>query len=154
MSGHDEWIRDTVAVLRASGLSRAWWEYHTAGPNSATDFHTWGWFSWVRLLKRGHRNPGVLDVVVEAVIGKWFTLPGLHHNLQRFVKASPLLPGCKIEPLEFVFQIAGTNPEDKPATSHLIKHSILFGSRKRLVKRQYGDRNAQSDLLRSLGSSS
>ena len=109
---------------------------------------------WVRLLKRGHRNPGVLDVVVEAVIGKWFTLPGLHHNLQRFVKASPLLPGCKIEPLEFVFQIAGTNPEDKPATSHLIKHSILFGSRKRLVKRQYGDRNAQSDLLRSLGSSS
>src|ERR1700694_1597480 len=108
----------------------------------------------MRLLEREHRNAGMLDMVVEAMIRKWFTLPSLHHNLQRFVKASPLLPRGKIEPLEFVLQIAGTNPEDKPATSHLIKHSILFGRQERLVKRQYGDRNAQSDPFRSLGSSS
>jgi hypothetical protein len=51
--GHDRWIRDTVAVLNANGLSRAWWQYHTTDPNSATNFKTWAWFSWVRLLRSG-----------------------------------------------------------------------------------------------------
>jgi hypothetical protein len=51
--GHDEWIRDTVAVLNASGLSRAWWQYHTHDPNSATDFVTWRWLSWLPLLGSG-----------------------------------------------------------------------------------------------------
>lgn len=55
--GHDQWIRDTVAVLDANDLSRAWWEYHTAAPNSATDFRTWRWFSWVRLLRSSAPPP-------------------------------------------------------------------------------------------------
>src|SRR6266571_4493741 len=108
----------------------------------------------MRLLERGHCNAGVFDVVVEAVVGKWFALPGLHHNLQCFIKAGPLLPGCKVEPLEFVLQVAGTNPKDESATGHLIEHSILFGNHKRVVEREYGDRDAQSDPLRSLGCSS
>ena len=92
-------------------------------------------------------------MVVEAVIGKWFTFPGLHHDFQRFVKTGTFLPGCKVKPLEFVFQVAGTNAEDESATRHLIEHSILFGNHKRVVERQYGDRDAQPDPFRSLGSS-
>ena len=36
-------------------------------------------------------------------------------------------------PLEFVLQVAGTNPKDESATGHLIEHSILFGNHKRLL---------------------
>src|SRR3989440_9642366 len=61
---------------------------------------------WVRLLERGYCNAGVLDMVVEAVVGKWFAFPGLLQDLQRLSKAGPLLPGSNVEPLEFVLQIA------------------------------------------------
>src|SRR5881227_1894493 len=47
---------------------------------------------WVRLLERGYCNAGVLDMVVEAVVGKWFAFPGLHQDLQRLIKSGPLLP--------------------------------------------------------------
>src|SRR5205823_652730 len=51
VTGHDEWIRDTVKALNKHGLSRAWWQYHTTDPNSATDFDTWRWFRWMPLLR-------------------------------------------------------------------------------------------------------
>ena len=60
----------------------------------------------VRLLERDNRNAGVLDMVIEAVVGKWFAFPGLHQDLQCLIKAGPLLPGSNVEPLEFVLQIA------------------------------------------------
>src|SRR5437660_12389018 len=45
---------------------------------------------WVRLLERSNRNAGVLDMVVAAVVGKWFAFPGLHQDLQGFSKACAL----------------------------------------------------------------
>jgi Cellulase (glycosyl hydrolase family 5)/Fibronectin type III domain/Calcineurin-like phosphoesterase len=38
----DQWIKDAIALFNKSGLGRAWWEYHTTGPLSATNSdYTW-----------------------------------------------------------------------------------------------------------------
>src|ERR1051326_3362307 len=34
----------------------------------------------MRLLERGNRDAGVLNMVIEAVIGKWFAFPSLHQD--------------------------------------------------------------------------
>jgi endoglycosylceramidase len=52
VAGHDRWIADQTALFERYGLGRAWWEYHTDGPLSATtaDF---AWKPWVGLLLGG-----------------------------------------------------------------------------------------------------
>jgi hypothetical protein len=49
---HDRWIADQTAIFDRLGLGRAWWEYHTSGPLSATgaDF---AWKPWVDMLVGG-----------------------------------------------------------------------------------------------------
>ncbi|MEA2250677.1 MAG: endoglycosylceramidase [Solirubrobacteraceae bacterium] len=49
---HDRWIADQTAIFDRLGLGRAWWEYHTSGPLSATapDF---AWKPWVGMLVGG-----------------------------------------------------------------------------------------------------
>src|SRR5579864_1092093 len=60
----------------------------------------------VRLLERGNRDAGVLNMMIEAVVGKWFALPGLHQDLQCFIEAGALLPWPNVESLKFVLQVA------------------------------------------------
>ena len=47
--GHDRWIADQTTLFDRYGLGRAWWEYHTTGPLSATtaDF---AWKPWVDMI--------------------------------------------------------------------------------------------------------
>ncbi len=47
--GHDRWIADQTALFARYGLGRAWWEYHTTGPLSATTA-AFAWKPWVGLL--------------------------------------------------------------------------------------------------------
>jgi endoglycosylceramidase len=50
--GHDRWIADQTALFARYGLGRAWWEYHTSGPLSATG-PTFAWKPWVGLVLGG-----------------------------------------------------------------------------------------------------
>jgi endoglycosylceramidase len=45
----DRWIDDQVQLFDRYGLGRAWWEYHGAGPFSATN-RDGSWKPWVRRL--------------------------------------------------------------------------------------------------------
>jgi hypothetical protein len=49
--GHDEFIRDKIALYRAEGVGFAWWEYYESGdgPFSMID-ETDAWYQWVDLL--------------------------------------------------------------------------------------------------------
>jgi len=47
--GHDRWIADQTALFARYGLGRAWWEYHTTGPLSATTA-AFAWKPWVGLV--------------------------------------------------------------------------------------------------------
>ena len=47
--GHDRWIADQTTLFTRYGLGRAWWEYRTNGPLSATT-RKFAWKPWVRLV--------------------------------------------------------------------------------------------------------
>ena len=49
VAGHDRWIADQTALFDRYGLGRAWWEYHTDGPLSATTA-AFAWKPWVDLI--------------------------------------------------------------------------------------------------------
>jgi hypothetical protein len=49
---HDRWIADQTAIFARLGLGRAWWEYHTSGPLSATAADL-SWKPWVDMLVGG-----------------------------------------------------------------------------------------------------
>jgi hypothetical protein len=51
VAGHDRWIADQTALFARYGLGRAWWEYHTDGPLSATTA-AFAWKPWVDLVLR------------------------------------------------------------------------------------------------------
>jgi hypothetical protein len=47
--GHDRWIADKIALFKRYGLGRAWWEYRTSDPFSAT-LPDGAWQPWISLL--------------------------------------------------------------------------------------------------------
>ncbi|GAA0229988.1 hypothetical protein GCM10009527_028090 [Actinomadura nitritigenes] len=52
LTGHDQYIKDKVALYKSKGLGYAWWEYYSEGGNgpfSMVDAND-GWRSWVNLL--------------------------------------------------------------------------------------------------------
>ena len=49
VAGHDRWIADKVALFKRYGLGRAWWEYRTTDPFSAT-LPDGAWQPWIDLL--------------------------------------------------------------------------------------------------------
>ena len=77
-TGHDRWIRDTVSVLNKHGLSRAWWQYHTIDPNSATEVETWRWFPWVPLLRSGTTAAPPTSTPTERVLPNATVTPGAY----------------------------------------------------------------------------
>ena len=59
-AGHDQLIRDKVALYDRYGLGRSWWEYQTTRPFSSVDF-TGAWRPWVDLLLPGGAGESLLS---------------------------------------------------------------------------------------------